>query len=147
MDGLLISLRSKGLNLKRSWVESQLATSNRTNDVEFIFNTSLNTSLASISEGLIKQLQVPSQCYMIRNPIVLEIMGITNISNPKDSQFEDSSNRVLKMKLTDGVTTCYAIEFVPIRSLSATLKPGTKLSVSNVRVENGLLLLNPTNTI
>ncbi len=74
-------------------------------------------------------------------------MGITNISNPKDSQFEDSSNRVLKMKLTDGVTTCYAIEFVPIRSLSATLKPGTKLSVSNVRVENGLLLLNPTNTI
>lgn len=74
-------------------------------------------------------------------------MVITNISNPKDSQFEDSSNRVLKMKLTDGVTSCYAIEFIPIPSLSATLKPGTKLSVANVRVENGLLLLNPSNTM
>ena len=74
-------------------------------------------------------------------------MGITNISNPRDSQFEDSSNRVLKMKLTDGVTICYAIEFSAIPSLSVTLKPGTKLSVSNVRVENGLLLLNQSNTI
>lgn len=74
-------------------------------------------------------------------------MGITNISNPKDSQFEDSSHRVLKLHLTDGITPCYAIEFAPIPALSATLKAGTKISVANVRVENGLLLLNPTNTM
>ena len=53
---------------------------------------------------------------------------------------------MLKLELTDGVTSCYAIEFARVPSLSATLKSGTKLSVSNVRVENGYLLLNPSNT-
>lgn len=65
---------------------------------------------------------------------------------PKDSQFADTTNRMLKLELTDGKTTCYAIEYSPIPSLSVTLKRGTKIAVQNVRVENGLLLLNNTNT-
>lgn len=116
----------------------------------------LQSRLSVCSDGLLQTLQTPSKCYTIQFPVVLEVVyadlattqirGITNIANPKDSQFEDSSNRMLKLELTDGITSCYAIEFARIPSLSATLKPGTKLSVSNVRVENGYLLLNPSNT-
>ena len=116
----------------------------------------LQSKLSICSDGLLRAIQTPTKCYTIQFPVVLEVVdarmddtqirGITNIANPKDSQFEDSSNRMLKLELTDGVTSCYAIEFSRIPSLSATLKPGTKLSVSNVRVENGYLLLNPSNT-
>lgn len=45
----------------------------RTNPVELIFNAMLNTSLASISEGLLKPLQTPSQCYIIQSPIIFEV--------------------------------------------------------------------------
>ena len=116
----------------------------------------LQSRLSVCSDGLLQTIQTPSKCFSIQSPIVLEVVnqngfhdqirGITNIANPKDSQFEDSSNRMLKLELTDGVTSCYAIEFARVPSLSATLKSGTKLSVSNVRVENGYLLLNPSNT-
>lgn len=70
-----------------------------------------------------------------------------NISVPKDSQFTDTTNRMLKMELTDGKTTCYAIEYTPIPSLTIAIKRGAKIAVQNVRVENGLLLLNPTNVL
>ncbi|KAK8826151.1 hypothetical protein WA538_001297, partial [Blastocystis sp. DL] len=146
MNGLLSSLRSKGLNLKPSWVDDQLKTHHPQNAEEFLFKTVLQSRLSVCSDGLLQTIQTPSKCYSIQSPIVLEIRGITNIANPKDSQFEDSSNRMLKLELTDGVTSCYAIEFARVPSLSATLKSGTKLSVSNVRVENGYLLLNPSNT-
>ena len=51
------------------------------------------------------------------------------------------------MELTDGRTTCYAIEYTPIPSLTTAIKRGAKIAVQNVRVENGLLLLNPTNVL
>ena len=58
-----------------------------------------------------------------------------------------SVNAMLKMELTDGKTTCYAIEYTPIPSLTIAIKRGAKIAVQNVRVENGLLLLNPTNVL
>lgn len=53
---------------------------------------------------------------------------------------------MLKMKLTDGKNTLYAIEYSSIPSLSVTLQTGTKIAIQNVQVVNGLLLLNATNT-
>lgn len=53
---------------------------------------------------------------------------------------------MLKMKLTDGKITLYGIEYASIPSLSVSLQPGTKIAVQNVKVLNGLLLLNATNT-
>lgn len=70
-----------------------------------------------------------------------------NIASPKDSQFVDTSNRMLKLKLTDGIHTFYGIEYESIPSLSVTMKLGTKIAVKNGCVKNGLLLLNATNTI
>lgn len=66
---------------------------------------------------------------------------------PLESQFADSANRLLKLELTDGVTTCYGIEYSPIPSLTASLQVGYKISVQNVQVVNGLWLLNASNTV
>ena len=66
---------------------------------------------------------------------------------PTDSQFADSSNRMLKLELTDGVHTCYAIEYSAIPSLSVSFKKGYKICVRNVRVVNSLWLLNASNTL
>lgn len=59
----------------------------------------------------------------------------------------DTSNRLLKMKLTDGVNDYYGIEYSPIPSLSVTMKKGTKIAIHTVQMVNGLLLLNETNTL
>lgn len=51
------------------------------------------------------------------------------------------------MKMTDGVRVFYGIEHGSIPSLSVTLKPGFKIAINNIRVENGLMLLNASNTL
>ena len=66
---------------------------------------------------------------------------------PVDSQFADSSNRMLKLEMTDGAHTCYAIEYSPIPALSVSLQKGYKVCVRNVRVVNRLWLLNASNTL
>ena len=95
----------------------------------------LQSRLSVCSDGLLQTIQTPSKCYSIQSPIVLEVVN--------QNGFHDQIRGITNI---DGVTSCYAIEFARVPSLSATLKSGTKLSVSNVRVENGYLLLNPSNT-
>ncbi len=51
--------------------------------------------------------------------------------------------RMLRLKLTDGKTTCKAVEMRPLPDMSTEeLPPGTKVCISNASVKAGLLLLD-----
>ena len=50
---------------------------------------------------------------------------------------------MLRLKLTDGKTTCKAVEMRPLPDMSIEeLPPGTKVCISNAPVKAGLLLLD-----
>ncbi|OQS04604.1 hypothetical protein THRCLA_03184 [Thraustotheca clavata] len=71
----------------------------------------------------------------------LQIVDIANISANHEQRKEDTSNRMLKLCLTDGSQMVYAIEYSPLRGLSTQTPPGTKILVEQAEVRRGLLLL------
>lgn len=79
-----------------------------------------------------------------------------NQAEALERRYQDTQNRILKLCLTDGKQSCYALEYQPIPKLSLlNTHPGTKvlvsfvplhrvqIKVSNVLVRRGLLLLKP----
>ncbi|KAF0754533.1 hypothetical protein AaE_005287 [Aphanomyces astaci] len=92
----------------------------------------------------------------------LQIVDASNIAAGHEQRQEDTSNRMLKLCLTDGASLAYAIEHKPLRQLSAKTPRGTKVMllplsprphcltsfhphlqiiVENVEVRHGLLML------
>lgn len=52
--------------------------------------------------------------------------------------------RLLRLKLTDGRTTCTAVEFKPVPALEPEhLVPGVKLCLTGASVKLGVILLDP----
>lgn len=51
---------------------------------------------------------------------------------------------MMRLKLTDGKTTCKAVEMRPLPDVVPdALPPGTKICITNASVKAGLLLLDP----
>jgi hypothetical protein len=83
---------------------------------------------------------------VITGPVVLQVSSVANISQPAKRQHEDSNPRLLLIKLTDGHTSAYAMEYEAISTLSTKLPPGTKIKLSGeTKVCHGKLLLTPSN--
>lgn len=55
-------------------------------------------------------------CQLV-GPIVLQIVSVTNITQPSRRQAEDSQPRVLQVRLTDGHVKCVGIEREQINSI------------------------------
>ena len=54
--------------------------------------------------------------------------------------------RLLQLKLTDGKTSCKALEFRPAPQLDLSqLAPGTKVQLSNASIKLGLVLVDARN--
>ncbi|KAM7458713.1 hypothetical protein BLSTO_00527 [Blastocystis sp. subtype 1] len=135
MEQAIASLRTRGLNLKREWSASTLAITCR-----------IQTVLPKLGEVIhFRGLRRFSSESLLLFSV--KIQSVANIAMPVDSQFADSSNRMLKLEMTDGAHTCYAIEYSPIPALSVSLQKGYKVCVRNVRVVNRLWLLNASNTL
>ncbi|EGV92266.1 Tudor domain-containing protein 3 [Cricetulus griseus] len=83
----------------------------------------------------------------LEGPCVLQIQKVRNIAAPKDNEESQAAPRMLRLQMTDGHTSCMAVEFNYISKLSLNTPPGTKLRLSGVvDVKNGFLLLSDSNT-
>lgn len=104
----------------------------------------LNTDFKSIKSKLLPYLTPDmnsSHSRILRGPIILQVSSICNLSQPSKRQHEDSTPRVMQLKLTDGHMTITAIEFEYIPEFSK-LYPGIKIQLlDGIRLFCGKILL------
>ncbi len=81
----------------------------------------------------------------LSGPIVLQITGIVNVAVASKRKFEDTSDRILSITLTDGHTKVTGIEMERLSDLKANSPPGGKLLYLGGAVVRGKLLLSPSN--
>lgn len=85
------------------------------------------------------KLEVPTTGYIV------QIQRILNISAPKCNQESKTSPRMLLLELTDGTTSCSAIELDHLPSLSVNTPPGTKILLKGtIKIVQGMLVLTPS---
>lgn len=84
---------------------------------------------------------------MLEGPCVLQIQKVRNVAAPKDNEESQAAPRMLRVQMTDGHTSCTAVEFSYISKISLNTPPGTKVKLSGtVDIKNGFLLLSDSNT-
>uniref|UniRef100_A0A1Y1NI80 Survival of motor neuron-related-splicing factor 30 n=2 Tax=Photinus pyralis TaxID=7054 RepID=A0A1Y1NI80_PHOPY len=76
--------------------------------------------------------------------LVLQIQKIKNVSAPKNKENSSVAPRMLKLTLTDGHTSCQAVEISYISSLSTSnTPPGSKVLLNSAAVSGNYVLLTP----
>ncbi|KAJ1629660.1 hypothetical protein T492DRAFT_1117676 [Pavlovales sp. CCMP2436] len=85
----------------------------------------------------------------LHGAFVLQLDDLVDVARKRDEREPNTpagKHRLLMARLTDGFSAVSAIEYEPLRELSSSLPPGTKLLVVNPVVRRGLLLLAEENT-
>lgn len=68
-----------------------------------------------------------SKTDFIKGNVIVQITKLKNVSAPKSDQNSHKSPRLLKLTLTDGKNTFFALEMKLIPHLSLSTPPGTKV--------------------
>ncbi|KAM4796964.1 tudor domain-containing protein 3 [Rhinophrynus dorsalis] len=113
-----------------------------------ILLVALNTDLRTIGKRFLPSDINGGKVEKVDGPCVLQIQKIRNVSAPKDNEESQAAPRMLRLQMTDGHTSCTAIEFKYLSKVSLNTPPGTKIKLLGaVEVKNGCLLLDDTNTV
>jgi hypothetical protein len=81
----------------------------------------------------------------LKGTTVLQILSISNISNPSKRKYENSNPRLLSIQVTDGTTKVTGIEIESILDIQSDTPPGTKILYKGGEAINGKLLFNNKN--
>ncbi|KAL4439710.1 hypothetical protein ABPG75_002711 [Micractinium tetrahymenae] len=74
--------------------------------------------------------------------LVLQVSSVLDISQPsRASSDRERKGRILRLRLTDGRSSCVGIEFQPLTFAIEQLCPGTKVRLRGATVRMGVLLL------
>ncbi|XP_036311988.1 tudor domain-containing protein 3 isoform X4 [Pipistrellus kuhlii] len=114
------------------------------NDIILI---ALNTDLRTIGKKFLPSDINGGKVEKLEGPCVLQIQKIRNVAAPKDNEESQAAPRMLRLQMTDGHTSCTAVEYSYMSKISLNTPPGTKVKLSGiVDIKNGFLLLNDSNT-
>lgn len=114
------------------------------NDIILI---ALNTDLRTIGKKFLPSDINGGKVEKLEGPCVLQIQKVRNVAAPKDNEESQAAPRMLRVQMTDGHTSCTAVEFSYISKISLNTPPGTKVKLSGtVDIKNGFLLLSDSNT-
>lgn len=114
------------------------------NDIILI---ALNTDLRTIGKKFLPSDINGGKVEKLEGPCVLQIQKVRNVAAPKDNEESQAAPRMLRLQMTDGHTSCTAVEFSYISKISLNTPPGTKVRLSGVvDIKNGFLLLSDSNT-
>ncbi|XP_046853877.1 tudor domain-containing protein 3-like [Xenia sp. Carnegie-2017] len=128
-------LKSRGWNLSLDAINEflqQLELSKREHSVENVCKLAINCNLKEIGTKRLSEYVKRGQVQSVEGPFVLQIQKIRNISAPKANEESSIAPRLLKLQLTDGHTTCFALEHSHIQKLSLSTLPGTKIRLKGV---------------
>lgn len=79
--------------------------------------------------------------------LVLMVTKVRNVAAPKVKEESGAAPRMLKISLTDGTTTCHAVEMSDLKSVSLKTLPGTKIKLKGAKLEvaNGFVKISEKN--
>lgn len=140
-------LCKEGWYLSDEGIEACTNSSGKVNTHDIIL-IALNTDLRNIGRKFLPIDINGGKVEKLEGPCVLQIQKIRNVSAPKDNEESQAAPRMLRLQMTDGHTTCTAVEFNYLSKLSLNTPPGTKIKlIGIVEVKNGCLLVDDTNTV
>ncbi|CAH9084022.1 unnamed protein product [Cuscuta europaea] len=82
----------------------------------------------------------------LKGPFVLQVDEIANISFPLRDRYHEAPagiKRCLKLSMTDGIQRVFGMEYRPLKGLDVMTSAGIKVSICNVNVRHGILMLVP----
>ncbi|KYO24069.1 tudor domain-containing protein 3 isoform C [Alligator mississippiensis] len=117
-------------------------------NISDIILVALNTDLRTIGKKFLPSDINGGKVEKLEGPCVLQIQKIRNVAAPKDNEESQAAPRMLRLQMTDGHTSCTAIEYNYMSKISLNTPPGTKIKLSGiVDVKNGFLLLDDSNIV
>nr|XP_039254631.1 tudor domain-containing protein 3-like [Styela clava] len=103
----------------------------------------LDTDLSNIGYKYIQE-KISCTDNLLVGPVVLQVSKIRNITAPKENEYSNIAPRMLRVTLTDGVSTITGIEYEHIEQISLKTAPGTKIRlIGSIAVTHGQLQLEP----
>uniref|UniRef100_A0A8D0DFP7 Tudor domain-containing protein 3 n=1 Tax=Salvator merianae TaxID=96440 RepID=A0A8D0DFP7_SALMN len=146
-DRTASTLSESGWYLSDEGIEACTSSSDNVN-INDIILIALNTDLRTIGKKFLPGDINGGKVEKLEGPCVLQIQKIRNIAAPKDNEESQAAPRMLRLQMTDGHTSCTAIEYNYMSKISLNTPPGTKIKLLGiVEVKNGCLLLNDSNTV
>ncbi|KAL4230472.1 tudor domain-containing protein 3 [Mactra antiquata] len=140
-----VSLQERGWFLSDEGLDQ--CSQNGRKDPESVIKVALDIDLREISKGWLPEVVNRGKADYVQGPGVLQLQKIRNVSAPKDNEESQHAPRLMKLVLTDGQTTCSAVETELLKDIGSNTPPGSKfLLMKTVDVEHGFLLLNNKNT-
>ncbi|XP_048197224.1 tudor domain-containing protein 3 isoform X2 [Perognathus longimembris pacificus] len=140
------ALSQAGWYLSEEGIEACTSSPDKIN-VNDIILIALNTDLRTIGKKFLPSDINGGKVEKLEGPCVLQIQKIRNVAAPKDNEESQAAPRMLRLQMTDGHTSCTAVEFSYMPKISLNTPPGTKIKLSGiVDIKNGFLLLNDSNT-
>ncbi|XP_034614273.1 tudor domain-containing protein 3 isoform X1 [Trachemys scripta elegans] len=145
--GTSSALSESGWYLSDEGIEACTNSSDKVNISDVIL-IALNTDLRTIGKKFLPSDINGGKVEKLEGPCVLQIQKIRNVAAPKDNEESQAAPRMLRLQMTDGHTSCIAIEYNYMSKISLNTPPGTKIKLSGiVEVKNGFLLLDDSNTV
>ncbi|XP_067419308.1 tudor domain-containing protein 3 isoform X1 [Emydura macquarii macquarii] len=144
--GTSSALSESGWYLSDEGIEACTNSPDKVNISDVIL-IALNTDLRTIGKKFLPSDINGGKVEKLEGPCILQIQKIRNVAAPKDNEESQAAPRMLRLQMTDGHTSCTAIEYNYMSKISLNTPPGTKIKLSGiVEVKNGFLLLDDSNT-
>ncbi|KAE8751973.1 hypothetical protein FOCC_FOCC001136 [Frankliniella occidentalis] len=147
MAGLKEQLQKEGWFLSDDGIK-QLTDDGKITNIQTIIKKALDVDLREIAApGFPEEV---GRCMIegIPGGLVVQLQKARNVSAPKANEESGAAPRMLKLTLTDGHSTCHAVEMSRIPALTFNTPPGTKILLKshpgeeNIPVSSNFLLLN-----
>ncbi|XP_042314363.1 tudor domain-containing protein 3 [Sceloporus undulatus] len=146
-DSAASTLAESGWYLSDEGIEACTNSSDKVN-INDIILIALNTDLRAIGKKFLPSDINGGKLEKLEGPCVLQIQKVRNIAAPKDNEESQAAPRMLRLQMTDGHTSCTAIEYKYMSKISLNTPPGTKIKLLGiVEMKNGFLLLDESNTV
>lgn len=152
MEKASLSLKKQGWNVSLDKIkEGFLKDEENGTDEEKMFLKDperwiLNQNIKCVTSPCLPDGITTGKVSQLSTPLVLQIKKIELISAPTYNQESEVAPRMLKLTLTDGKFSCFAIEFESLPKISLKTPPGTKVClVGTVRLSSGIILLDSKN--
>ncbi|GFY96303.1 integral membrane protein [Actinidia rufa] len=146
-EALIQTLASKGwcfadVNQVKALIVIHCALSDESCTVDSVESELANLDLRSIGDKSLPDSDLLRKSSYLQGPKISSVRDISQSSIADHS--DNSSNRLLRLSLTDGHSEITAIEYSHIPSLADDVIPGTKVRLENkASVRNGIVCLKP----
>lgn len=129
-----VKFRKKGLYVSQTWISEQISVHMELSDdvLEVLYTALLKSDLR---QSLSASVLFPPNTnmlkrYVLETPVMVQILAATNIGTSLEYRETDSGKRLLKLRVSDGVTHVAAVESEQVPGLPLHPARGCKVGTT-----------------